>query len=45
VLDRDRERRATEAAEAVRAVDEAHASGIAPVRPGAGFFDQDAEGT
>ena len=45
VLDRDRERRATEAAEAVRAVDEAHASGTAPVRPGAGFFDQDAEGT
>ena len=45
VLDRDRERRATEAAEAVRAVDEAHASGTAPVRPGAGFFDQDAEGS
>ena len=45
VLDRDRERRATEAAEAVRAVDEAHASGTASVRPGAGFFDQDAEGT
>ena len=45
VLDRDRERRATEAAEAERAVDEAHASGTAPVRPGTAFFDQDAEGT
>ncbi len=44
VLDRDRERRATEAAEAERAVDEAHASGTAPVRPGTQFFDQDAEG-
>jgi hypothetical protein len=43
VLDRDRERRATEAAEAVKAVDEAHASGTAPVRPGSVFFDQDAE--
>ena len=45
VLDRDRERRATEAAEAERAVDEAHASGTAPVRPVTAFFDQDAEGT
>ncbi len=43
VLDRDRERRATEAAEAVKAVDEAHVSGTAPVRPGSVFFDQDAE--
>ena len=33
-----------EAAEAERAVDEAHASGTASVRPGTQFFDQDAEG-
>ncbi len=45
VLDQDRERRATEAAEAVKAVAEAHASGAGPVRPSAVFFDQDAEGT
>ena len=45
VLDRDRERRADEAAEAERLVDEAHAGGTAPVRPGTPFFDQDAEGT